>query len=197
MPPIAPHHPRRIALYHNGSAPPLAKRTQPYRQHGLTLIELLVTIAVLAVLVTQVLPSYQRFVARNEVAAEVMRIKTALALARNTAITRRKTITVCPVAAVDAARCELSDWSLPLVIVEGKNAGTSLEDTTLLRILDGTNGPEITFNRDRPIRYQSTGWARGHNGTFTICLQSRLKALIVLSNYGRLRTIQHPQANCS
>ncbi len=66
------------------------------RQRGLTLIELIVAIAVLAIMVTWAIPSFQRFTARNEVAAEVMRIKTALALARNTAVTRRTTISVCP-----------------------------------------------------------------------------------------------------
>ncbi|MDI5932612.1 GspH/FimT family pseudopilin [Halomonas kalidii] len=180
------------ALYLTGKREPLAK----HRQRGLTLIELVVAIAVLVILVTWAIPGFQNFTARNEVAAEVLRLKTALAMARNTAITRRTTIAVCPVAAVDATHCELGDWSLPLAIVEGNTSGTGLQDATLLRLLDGTDGPAMTFNRDQPVRYQATGWSRGHNGTFTICGGNGAGAEVIVNNMGRIRTVASKPETC-
>ena len=55
---------------------------------GFTLIELLVTIMILAIVMTWVVPSYRQFAARNQVAAEVIRLRTALTIARNTSITQ-------------------------------------------------------------------------------------------------------------
>ncbi|MDI5890435.1 GspH/FimT family pseudopilin [Halomonas rhizosphaerae] len=157
------------------------------RQHGLTLIELIVAIAVLAIMVTWAIPSFQRFSARNEVAAEVMRIKTALALARNTAVTRRTTISVCPRPTPSSTNCDFMDWAHPLVVVEGQVASGDLTDGELLKVLEGSDGPTVTFNRDYPVRYQATGWAKGHNGTFEICGSHGDGVKVIVNNMGRVR----------
>ncbi|PRY68780.1 GspH/FimT family pseudopilin [Halomonas ventosae] len=166
------------------------------RQHGLTLIELIVAIAVLAIIATIGVPSFQRFTARNEVAAEVMRIKTALALARNTAVTRRTTISVCPALTPGSAACDFSDWSLPIVVVLGHATGGDLDGDKVLRVMEGSQQLSTTFNRDYPIRYSGTGWARGHNGTFVICGAAGKSATIILSNLGRVRTTTDSDPGC-
>ncbi|MFY0992107.1 GspH/FimT family pseudopilin [Halomonas sp. C05BenzN] len=185
----ASHHSRQQAgHYHTGSAATQAKPQRPCRrQSGLTLIELIVAIAVLAILVTWAIPGFQSFAARNEVAAEVLRLKTALAMARNTAITRRTTIVVCPVASAEATHCDDSDWSLPLAVVEGQASGGNLAGAVLLKLLEGSDGPATTFNRDYPVRYQATGWSRGHNGTFTICGSDGEGVEVIVNNMGKVR----------
>ncbi|MEQ6918775.1 GspH/FimT family pseudopilin [Halomonas aquatica] len=169
-------------------SPRLPRLTLPSRQRGLTLIELLVAIVVLAIIATMGIPSFQNFTARNEVAAEVMRIKTALALARNTAVTRRTTISVCPRPAPDSTACDFNNWNLPLVVMDGQVASGNLADGESLRVLEGSGGPSVTFNRSYPIRYQATGWARGHNGTFEVCGRHGDGVKIIVNNMGRVRT---------
>ncbi|MBE0488270.1 MAG: GspH/FimT family pseudopilin [Halomonas sp.] len=164
-------------------APPWPAR----QQQGLTLIELIVAIAVALVLFTTAIPGYRQFTARNEVAAEVMRIKTALALARNTAVTRRHVIAICPVASPGATHCEKHDWTLPIAILDGHATAGNLNGVNVLRVLEPSGGPTITFNRDYPIRYQSTGWSRGHNGTFTICGRHGDGRKVIVNNMGRVR----------
>ncbi|MFG6160678.1 GspH/FimT family pseudopilin [Halomonas sp. 1390] len=167
-----------------------SRRSSPSRHDGLTLIELLVTIAVLAVIATMGVPSFQNFTARNEVAAEVMRIRTALALARSTAVTRRTTISVCSRPTPSSTNCDFRDWSHPLVIVMGQATSGDLTDGELLKVLEGSSGSTVTFNRSYPVRYQATGWARGHNGTFEICGHEGNGLKIILNNMGRTRTEQ-------
>lgn len=164
-----------------------SRRSFTSHHHGLTLIELLVAIAVLAIIATMGVPSFQRFTARNEVAAEVMRIRTALALARNTAVTRRTTISVCPRATPDSSVCAFMDWTHPLVVMDGQVASGELADGELLKVLEGSGGPTVTFNRSYPVRYQATGWARGHNGTFEVCGRQGDGVKVIVNSLGRVR----------
>ncbi|MCK2185420.1 GspH/FimT family pseudopilin [Halomonas getboli] len=158
---------------------------------GFTLIELLVALAVLVIMATVAVPGFQRMMARNEVAAEVMRIRTALAVARNTAVTRRTTISVCPRPTPSSTSCDLTDWSHPIVVVLGQAPSGDLTDTRLLKVLAGSAGPDVSFNRAYPVRFQANGWSRGHNGTFTICARNGNSASVVISNMGKTRTTHH------
>ncbi|MFC3290529.1 GspH/FimT family pseudopilin [Modicisalibacter luteus] len=171
-------------------------RNRPHQinsvQSGFTLIGLLVAIAVLVVMVTWAVPSYQQFVARNELSVEVMRLRTALAQAKNTAITRRGTITVCP--SHDQVEC-LADWAAPLMILEGRAEGGYRKGTeTILRVLSASDVASITFRNDyRYVRFPSTGWPRGYNGTFDICGRGGQGVQLIMSNLGRIR---HEHTNC-
>ena len=158
-------------------------------EQGLTLAELLVAIAVLSLIVTVGVPNYQRFSARNEVATEVLRLQTALAMARNTAITRRTTVTLCPSA--DGVQCQVGNnaggeaWLAPLVIFEGRGEAGD----TLLRTFGESRLVSLTYRNDnRPVRYTALGRSGGHNGTFRLCGRLETGAKVVVSNMGRVRT---------
>ncbi|RTR01454.1 GspH/FimT family pseudopilin [Halomonas nitroreducens] len=167
-----------------GRPPAMAKPAQ----RGLTLIELLVALAVVILMATWGVPSFQQFAARNEVAAEVMRIKTALALARNTAVMRRTTIAVCASSGPPYETCTFDDWDQDWVIVEGEAVGGDLIDIPVLRVLHASETVDVSFNRsDRPVRYSSLGRSQGYNGTFDICSQKGESAAIILNNLGRTR----------
>lgn len=168
-----------------------------HRRAGFTLIELLVTLAVVVIMVTVAVPSYQAFSARNDVAAEVMRIRTALAMTRNTAITRKTTISVCASPEPPYDTCTLDNWSHDWVIVEGRATGGDLSGDTVLQVLPSPGDADIGFSRsDRPVRYGALGRASGHNGTFDICGLHSEGARVIVSNYGRVRaTAEGPQCN--
>ncbi|MFO7646917.1 MULTISPECIES: GspH/FimT family pseudopilin [Halomonas] len=196
MCPATPCRYRHASRYHTGARRGLAKPCPPRHQHGLTLIELITAIAVLSILVTWAIPGFQQFTARNEVAAEVMRIKSALAMAKSTAVTRRQVIAVCPVTSPDADQCEKHDWSLPIAILDGHATAGDLAGVEILKVVEPSGGPEIGFNRDYPIRFQSTGWSRGHNGTFTICGRHGRAVEVIISNMGRVRVPEDQSAEC-
>ena len=58
------------------------------KQDGITLIELMVTIAVIAILATIAVPSFQEIIKRNQVAAQTNELIALIHLARNEAIRR-------------------------------------------------------------------------------------------------------------
>lgn len=167
---------------------PLPCRGARRQASGMTLIELLVAVAVLAIVATIGLPSYQRLSARSEVTAEVMRLKSALAMTRNTAITRRTTITLCP--STDGSQCTIVNnadgkaWLAPLAIFEGRGEAGD----TLLRTLGESRLPALTYRNDnRPVRYKALGRSGGHNGTFRLCGRREEGAKVIINNVGRVR----------
>lgn len=160
----------------------------PSHHAGLTLIELLVAVAVLSIIATIGIPNYQRLSARNEVALEVMRIQRALALTRNTAITRRSTVAVCASQGPNYSSCNFEDWSGDWVIVDGYIEGGSLAGEPILKVLKSSSKVSISFSRhDRPVRYNALGRAGGHNGTFRLCGRGEAGATVIVNNVGRVR----------
>ncbi|MFQ3790308.1 GspH/FimT family pseudopilin [Halomonas sp. A29] len=156
-------------------------------QHGLTLIELLVVIVVAGLLMGWAVPGLQAMNARQEVTAEAHRLRVALSLGRNTAITRRSAVIVCP--SPDRKRCDTSDWSAPLAIVLGPLSGNEFHEDALLRVVEAGRGVSVSYRQDgKPVRYGVLGRPAGHNGTFRICGRHGYGAQLVLSNFGRVRS---------
>ncbi|MEA3251230.1 MAG: GspH/FimT family pseudopilin [Pseudomonadota bacterium] len=157
------------------------------RQHGFTLIELLVTLSILVITLGWVAPSFSHLISRNSIATDISRLRSAVALARNTAITREDVITLCP--SRDQESCN-KNWSLPLLVIQGPFDGDNIsQDTDILKIIPKGNVSNTRFRNDyRWIRIPATGWPRGYNGTFELCDNNTGSATLVMSNTGRLRS---------
>ncbi|WP_018141471.1 GspH/FimT family pseudopilin [Thioalkalivibrio sp. ALJ7] len=65
------------------------------RPHGFTLVELMVTIAVAAILITIAVPGFQALVQNNRATALANQLTTAINLARSEAIRRGEVASVC------------------------------------------------------------------------------------------------------
>lgn len=182
--------PERITeTYHTGIPNGLAKP----RQAGLTLLELCVVTGILAFTVAWAVPGLDGVMARNEVATDVMRLKSALTTARHTAIARRTIITVCP--SQEGRRC-IGDWTAPLSILQHEIDQPPNQRTLLGRRGEGQVAA-ITYRLDhRPVRYRPTGRATGHNGTFRLCGRHGEGASVVVSNFGRVRVIDDTPSIC-
>jgi type IV fimbrial biogenesis protein FimT len=124
---------------------------------GFTLIELMVTIAVAAILLTVAVPSLQDFIQNNRLSAVTNDLVADLAVARAEAIRRGSRVTVCASdnAGTATATCSGSNWSAGRLIFS--DAGTVKTIDTgdeRLRTYDGSgSGVTLTSSKATPNEY--------------------------------------------
>ncbi|TAL80668.1 MAG: prepilin-type N-terminal cleavage/methylation domain-containing protein [Candidimonas sp.] len=85
----------------------LKRPTLPVVLHtaGFTLIELMVTIAIAAVLLTLAAPSFTSMVRNNRLTAQADGLTAALNYARSTALSQAITVEVCPLGTLNTTTC--------------------------------------------------------------------------------------------
>ena len=158
----------------------------PATCRGFTLYELLVTLLLLAVLVSVGLPSFDAMLARNRQAIEINALFHAFHLARKESIMRRKVVTLCP--SEDGRDCsESSNWSSGWIMSREPGPAELDSPNPVLLAHSVAEGMQVTANR-RAFTLRATV-RRSTNGTIVVCdAQDRVppKALIV-SYTGRPR----------
>lgn len=161
-----------------------------YSQRGLTLIELIVTVTIVAILAAVATPSLREMIENNRLTALNNQLVSTLNYARAEAVKRNQNVNMC-VRKADGSGCSTTasdgfdkGW---LVLVE-----TSGE--ILLDVAPDTNGVTITNNIATPqqVSYTSMGKTK-NSGTFTLALAgvNRYEVTIAL-NTGRISSCKVP-----
>lgn len=158
---------------------------------GLTLIELAVCLAVLAICIGLAIPAFHSFVQKNRSDTATYLLTSLFASARATAITYRRITSVCPTDG-DAPRCTSDgDWTrgwLMFTDSDGDRQPNSPDDIlrhersplhASLRMRSSTGRPQL--------RYLPDGRSAGSNLTVRICGQSELLVEVLVNNAGRVR----------
>lgn len=116
------------------------------RNHGFTLIELVITIAIAAILLVVGVPAMRSFIQNNKVAGETNELVTAFNLARSEALRRGEPIGVCPADdAYDNPACSNSenDWDKGWLVYRADpaniNSFVGSVDDSVLRTWAGTS----------------------------------------------------------
>jgi len=141
-------------------------KTLPGRQTGLTLIELIITIAVFIVVASTAGPAIQNVLRDNRMIAQVNGLLGDLNFTRSEAIKRGTSITICQSdnANDPGASCsnDKNGWHKGWIVVDA--AGKLLRIHGALR-----GGTTLTYSRGS-LSYKGDGTSTGlANGTFTFC----------------------------
>lgn len=139
-----------------------------FRQRGVTLLELLITLIIAGIVLSQALPAFGALVAHNRRSAVLNRFVTALQYARSESLKRGDYVALCK--SVDGVRCMSSGyWGEGwLVFVDDDRDRAHDAAEPLLRQFPALEGGMLArANRNvftlRPFGLRST------NGTFTVC----------------------------
>ncbi len=163
-----------------------------FSSSGFSLIELLMVLAVVAILLTAVLPDMRHLVAQERTAASVNELRTSLALARSSAITRQTFIHTC--SSEDGQTCTRSEhWQMGWIVFEDRNHNKQRDaGENLLHVVGPLgNSTQITLRGSFGIRhylkYKPDGSAFP-NGSFLICHpDSGVGKALVIIHSGRVR----------
>jgi type IV fimbrial biogenesis protein FimT len=136
-------------------------RTHTQRpQKGFTLLELLVAIAVLAILLGVGVPGFFEIIASNRITTQTNELVSALNYARSEAVKRGDPVSVC--STPDGATCAASnDWSAGwIVFTDSTGAIGALDAPTdeLLQVWPATDGLALNAGGNF-VRYAATGMA--------------------------------------
>lgn len=152
-----------------------AKSTSHGSIRGFTLIELMVAIAILAILLGLAAPDLRSFIINIRLTAQINELVADITLARNEAATRGAPVTMCPSVDLETCAGDSDEWkSGRIVFVDASLTGTREATEQILKRTEGTGGsrtldpsgfPDATFLSFRPFG----GMQSATGGSFKLC----------------------------
>src|SRR5690606_4957613 len=151
----------------------------PNKDQGFTLVELLITISLIAIISSMAMPALADLIAYNRQQALLTQVQDAIQKARSKAVLHRQTVVLC--GSSDATSCS-SDWS--------KGSLTLLEENQ--EVLDVTQLPttdELCWSGfcNRRIHIYDNGTSPLSKGRYNQCHNQVVAWQLILSRQGRLK----------
>ncbi|MFW6092463.1 MAG: GspH/FimT family pseudopilin [Pseudomonadota bacterium] len=162
-------------------------------QRGVTLVELMVTLAVAAVLMALALPAFDALLDRERGTAALNQIIGAVRLGRTEAIIRGRPVTLCP--AADGACLGRDQWHRGALVFTDDAADGEVgpEDTVLTALPPLRQGERVywrSFRNRTYLRFQPRGYTAWQNGSFLYCppdADVRRARMVIVNAQGRVR----------
>ncbi|PIQ36383.1 MAG: pilus assembly protein [Lysobacterales bacterium CG17_big_fil_post_rev_8_21_14_2_50_64_11] len=171
-------------------------------KHGFTLIELMTTLAVAAILIPLGIPGWQRLQENYRASALSNQVLASIFNVRSNAIINGGNAVLCP--SPDGKQCSRDlDWSVGLLSFRDRNRNGQREpDETIIAVIQANDmrGIRLLTSKGRPrIAYRNDGRSTGTNLSLRLCSDDdRLLRKIIVSVGGRPRVeAAKPEARCS
>jgi len=174
------------------------------RQAGFTLIELMVTISVAAIIVMAAIPSFSETISNNRLVTQTNAFTTSLATARSEAIKRGLQVTVCK-SANGSACTTAGNWEQGWIVFEDNNGDGDVDaGDDLIRVNSALHTGytlRVGGSFNNWIAYTRTGMGAGNGGTsdtFRMCTSAAITSksrAVNISTTGRARLIANA-ASC-
>ena len=127
------------------------------KQKGVTLIELMITVSIVAIILAFVSPSIQSILINNKIVAEINETSSLIQYARHHAIDEQAQVVVCP--SKDYSACS-SDWNDPkIVFIDDDNNAIRGATEDLLVTTGASSGTSLMTNSTNIIMFAGTGEA--------------------------------------
>jgi type IV fimbrial biogenesis protein FimT len=162
---------------------------------GLTLIELLVALALGAILLAVAVPGYAQWIATYQVRNHAEQLAGSLRHARSEALKRGLRVNLCP--APSGRRCAAgADWGSGWLLYVDANRNGIADDSEPVLRQERPSASSVRVSVNRPladyVSFAPLGQARLVNGglqmgTFVVCRPGHPAIKVVLANSGRVR----------
>ena len=143
------------------------------RQKGFTLIELMVTVGVGAILLSVAVPSFRSIIMDNRLVTQANQFVTSVNLARSTAVRYQRNATVCPSANFNAnvPTCSATtDWSAGWIVWVDKDRDLITDAAEVISVFGPSNG-DMTFSSlgSAGFTYDARGFSLAGGDDLTLC----------------------------
>lgn len=139
---------------------------------GFTLLELMIVIAIMAILASVAAPGMRNYVVNNKRVAIVNDLVSSLHLARFEAVKRSRNVVVCSTADGSACSNDVADWENGWIVFVDDNANTAVDaGETILDSAPITAGEFNVTGTVSVIKYTPTGVSVSGN-QINVCSQS-------------------------
>lgn len=178
-------------------------RSHPAAARGITVVELLMTLSISAILLAVGIPTYSGVMQKNRIGTTSNLLYTSLNAARGEAVKRRGGVRVCPSANGSSCRGD-GDWSEGWLLFEDQNSNNAPDSTEIIRVVDGLESGiaiEVSTPISGYLQFQPTGimtGSGGNAGEFRIChAESSVHSHVLsVSPAGQVRLAQRTQPDC-
>lgn len=127
-------------------------------QQGLTLVELMVTLAVAIILLAVGMPLFSSVVSSNRVTGQTNALVAAMQLARSEAVKRRFDAYVCAAAGTLSVDCGATDWADGWTVFADEDGDGALDGGELVRTWDGPGtSATMTLAGGTSVRFRPSG----------------------------------------
>lgn len=153
--------------------------------NGFTLLELLITISLVAITISLTAPTVASIVSENQLQSTSSLIQRAISLTRTESVKRGHRVVMCLSNKEDS--CNSSTPVHLLVFADPDRTGSPSSSKDLIKLAQ-LPYPTVFTSYNRPfLAFSPIGYAAGTNGTFKICHKNGEGELLVISTLGRTR----------
>lgn len=148
-------------------------------QTGFTVVELMITILIAALLLGLGVPAMQQMIINNRLVTQTNRLVTQISLARSEAVKRGQPVVLCrsddPLASPPACGGDANDWSTGWLLFYDDNDNNDYDDgvDTLIQVNEGVTGAISVMTNgtaDAFFTYQGDGTSFStNNAVFAVC----------------------------
>jgi len=158
------------------------------RYNGFTLLELMTTVALIALTLTVAAPALTSMAERSKARESVKLIQRQLSLARVDAVATESRVTVCP---LDTNNECSSDWNSTIsAFTDDDNNRVRSNDERIISSIPANLSAHIlrSYN-NRAISFDYRGFSGFNAGTFSYCVSGVAKfgKALIISRIGRVR----------
>jgi type IV fimbrial biogenesis protein FimT len=168
---------------------------------GFTLVELMVTVAVVAILLSIGAPQLRVFLEKQQIKADVNQLTSSIHLARSEALKRNGPVSICPLADASSPNpsCDTNvttrSWSKGwMAFIDypdsaGKLGVYDAGSDTILQVEQGTRTTDIvSTDVITAITFQAVGIATSAESSFKVGSSSQQCVKLLTASTGRVRT---------
>lgn len=141
-------------------------------QGGFTLLELITTMAIAAIVLSVGVPSFRGVIMDNRLVSQANQIVTSIKIARSAAVRYQRNATVCASSNFDAAvpSCSASnDWSNGWIVWVDKDRDATTDANEIISVF-GPIHSASSLNSGAPgFTYDARGFAATGGGDLTLC----------------------------